>query len=176
MQFIAFEFCSRMANSLEQPSLTYKLHFLSLFRALGTVSKLDRSTTSVIRLTDACASSWGVRNASLLLYAALIQRLFSNKKENHLPLARRTSIVDFFNQYEGLVPSLVEALAAGIGKTEPEALGSVFSVLLLLSLLTMPASSPKAEELASSFYPLVDACASSAVWKVRHNLYAKGCL
>lgn len=111
--------------------------------------------------------SWGVRNASLLLYASLIQRLFSNKRENHLPLARRTSTVDFFSQYEGLVPDFVEALASGIGKTEPEALGSVFSVLLLLSLLATPSSSLRAFDLASSFYPLVDACARSAVWKVR---------
>lgn len=122
-------------------------------------------------LTDRVVS-WGIRNASLLLYASLIQRLFSNRRENHLPLARRTSIVDFFSQYEGLVPDLVEALSSGLERSEPEALGSVFSVLLLLSLLATPSDSSRASELASAFYPLVDACSASPVWKVSHNTYS----
>jgi hypothetical protein len=107
-----------------------------------------------------------VRNASLLLYATLITRVFGNKKENRLPLARRISIVEFFIQYEGLVPDLVGALASGVGKTDPEALGSVFSVLLLLSLLVTRSATSQATSLVDAFYPLVDACAGSPVWKV----------
>lgn len=116
---------------------------------------------------DLCSSaSWGVRNASLLLYAALIQRIFGNKRELNLPLARRVSTVDFFGQYPDLVPVLVSALSAGIDETQPEALGSVFAVLLLLSLLATPSDSRDAQKLATHFYSLVDACASSSVWKV----------
>lgn len=165
-------YCSKTGKWVWPASPTYKRPFRLRYLDLVINSAFDifRYEKKENTLTLASSFSWGVRNASLLLYAALIQRLFSNRKENHLPLARRTSIVDFFSQYNGLVPDLVSALASGIGKTDPESLGSVFSVLLLLSLLATTSASPRAMELVAAFLPLVDACAASSVWKVRIRL------
>lgn len=113
--------------------------------------------------------SWAVRNASLLLYAALIQRVFGTKRE-HLPIDKRPLLTDFFKQHATLhtlvLAELRRHLDTGPTASE-EALGSVFSALLLLSLLAVPDNSPAAaEELAAPFLPFIERYSVSPVWKV----------
>lgn len=110
--------------------------------------------------------SWHVRNASLLLYAALTQRVFGQRKE-HIPLHRRISTTTFFAQFRTLHPVLVRQLRDHHQHTTPEALGSVFSTLLLLSLVQTPSDSEEARSISQPFLPFVESCSRSPVWKVR---------
>lgn len=100
----------------------------------------------------------------MLLYAALIQREFGTKRE-HLSLARRPSLFDFFSRFSSLLPLLLSELGrASSGEAAAEGLGSVFSVLLLLSLLQSPSAD---SHWSRPFETYVEKCRKSKVWKVR---------
>jgi len=63
---------------------------------------------------------------------------------------------------------LLAELEKNHSSTSTEALGSVFSALLLLALLGTSDNSPPQMELVDPFLPYVEACLQSSVWKVGH--------
>ena len=127
---------------------------------------MTRMALQLGRVLTRLRSSWHVRNASLLLYAALIQRVFGQRKE-HVPLHRRISSTTFFAQFRTLHPVLVQQLRDHHQHTTPEALGSVFSTLLLLSLIQTPNNGEEARAISQPFLQYVESCSRSPVWKVR---------
>ncbi|KAK4700043.1 thyroid adenoma-associated protein, partial [Phenoliferia sp. Uapishka_3] len=121
--------------------------------------------------------NWICRNAAMMLYAALVTRVFNARRTNldrdHASLVQRVGIAEFFGKY----PSLHEVLRSELEFSSREHLddlptanlhSSLFSVLMLLSLLQTPnrvdASAPST---ADAFLPFVKACSKSRVWKIR---------
>ncbi|GAA5888047.1 hypothetical protein JCM5296_005415 [Sporobolomyces johnsonii] len=127
------------------------------------------------------STNWICRNVAMLLFAALITRAFGARRTNldrdHVSLSKRMTIDDFFGRYPTLKGVLRDELERGWKESLDELPSSnlhssLFSILMLLSLLQTPHSVASSihdstPSFAEPFIPLVTACAQSRVWKIR---------
>ncbi|GAA5941468.1 hypothetical protein JCM10213_006094 [Rhodosporidiobolus nylandii] len=123
--------------------------------------------------------NWILRNVAMMLFASLTTRALNARRTNldrdPGSLARRLSVDEFFGRY----PALRSVLRQQLERAWKESLedspssnlhSSLFSILMLLSLLQTPKrveSAPSEPSLVEPFIPLVKQCASSRVWKIR---------
>ncbi|GAA5994531.1 hypothetical protein JCM5350_006387 [Sporobolomyces pararoseus] len=127
------------------------------------------------------STNWILRNVAMMLFASLITRSFNAKRTNldrdFVSLAKRMTIDDFFGRYPSLKDVLKNELERGWNQSLKEAptsslQSSIFAILMLFSLLQTPnpVESKGADPISSltePVIPLVLACASSRVWKIR---------
>ncbi|GAA6017403.1 hypothetical protein JCM11491_006645 [Sporobolomyces phaffii] len=127
------------------------------------------------------STNWILRNVAMMLFASLITRSFNAKRTNldrdHVSLAKRMTIDDFFGRYPTLKVVLRDELERGWTQSLKEAStsslqSSIFAILMLISLLQTPnpvkaAGLDPIASLTEPLIPLVTACASSRVWKIR---------
>ncbi|GAA5873994.1 hypothetical protein JCM16303_002654 [Sporobolomyces ruberrimus] len=127
------------------------------------------------------STNWILRNVAMMLFASLITRSFNARRTNldrdHVSLAKRMTIDDFFGRYPSLKTVLRDELERGWNQSLKEAptsslQSSIFAILMLISLLQTPnpvdsAGGGPILSLTEPIIPLVTACASSKVWKIR---------
>ncbi|GAA6058973.1 hypothetical protein JCM10212_001683 [Sporobolomyces blumeae] len=127
------------------------------------------------------STNWILRNVAMMLFSSLITRAFNAKRTNldrdYASLSKRLTIDDFFGRYPTLRNVLRDELERGWNESQNELptsslQSSIFAILMLLSLLQTPdsvetAGVQSAPSLAEPFHALVEACASSRVWKIR---------
>ncbi|GAA5960789.1 hypothetical protein JCM3765_000817 [Sporobolomyces pararoseus] len=127
------------------------------------------------------STNWILRNVAMMLFASLITRSFNAKRTNldrdYVSLAKRMTIDDFFGRYPSLREVLKNELERGWNQSLKEAptsslQSSIFAILMLFSLLQTPnpvesAGADPISSLTEPMIPLVTACASSRVWKIR---------
>ncbi|GAA6027127.1 hypothetical protein JCM8097_002413 [Rhodosporidiobolus ruineniae] len=124
--------------------------------------------------------SWILRNVAMMLFASLTQRALNARRINldrdATSLARRLSMEEFFGRYPALKGVLRDELERGWKESLEDSPSSnlhssLFSILLLLSLLQTPkkigSAASSGSSLAAPFIPLVKQCAKSRVWKIR---------
>ena len=123
------------------------------------------------------SANWICRNVALLLYGTLVTRAFSatrtNLSRDAASLTKRLTVTDFFGRYPRLHDFLLHELEVASREhlddlPSADLHSSLFSVLMLLSLLQSPNRvDPGAESLSDPFVGVVEACATSRVWKIR---------
>ncbi|GAA5899201.1 hypothetical protein JCM6882_009282 [Rhodosporidiobolus microsporus] len=122
--------------------------------------------------------NWILRNVAMMLFASLTQRALNPRRINldrdPVNLSRRLSMDEFFGRYPALKQVLREELERGWKESLEDSPSSnlhssLFSILMLLSLLQVPKRLATSSEpsLAEPFLPLVKKCISSRVWKIR---------
>lgn len=122
---------------------------------------------------------WPIRNAALLLYSALIQRVFSSRnRKSEAGITHkwsgRLSRTDFFQAYPSLEPLLLQELrhsveSGSLHATNTADQSSLFAVLLLLSKLATPVRLPEESFADDELLLSVRQCFGSRVWKVRFH-------
>ncbi|GAA5933380.1 tRNA methylation protein TRM732 [Sporobolomyces koalae] len=128
------------------------------------------------------STNWILRNVAMMLFSSLITRAFNARRTNldrdWVNLGNRMTIDDFFGRYPTLKVVLRDELERGWKESLKQAptsslQSSIFAILMLISLLQTPNSVETAGQedpitsLTTPFVPLVTACASSRVWKIR---------
>ena len=104
-----------------------------------------------------------MRNGSLLLYSALVYRSFGARK-NLTTINKRVALSEFFGSNSTLIDLFQQELVLRVESTTSESLGSVFAILLVLSLLSASATS---SYIVDALRPAVDTYTASSVWQVR---------
>jgi hypothetical protein len=92
------------------------LLLLLLLRLLNVGSDLDQYVAKAVELsvTGFKSSRWAVRNSSMMVFAAVVQRALDNEK-NDSGGARAATTLEFFSRFPGLFPFLLSELAAVTG-------------------------------------------------------------
>ncbi|SCV70448.1 BQ2448_1842 [Microbotryum intermedium] len=154
---------------------TLRTAFLDAKLTNGVAPYIERGF--LISISLFWSSNWICRNVAMMTYAALVTRAFTPRRTNlnrdHASLQIRMSTADFF----GRLPSLHGVLKSELERSTKDNLddlptsdlhSSLFSVLMLLSLLQSPNQvGSSSDALADPFIPIVRACATSRVWKIR---------
>lgn len=118
---------------------------------------------------------WPTRNAALLLYSALVQRVFSSRRATNetSAWASRVSRNDFFRDYPALEQALQQELSLCLLGHEEVTTGdqqsSLFAILLLLSKLATPSRGTQQTFSSDILLLQVQKGLQSKVWKVRRS-------
>ena len=104
-----------------------------------------------------------MRNGSLLLYSALVYRSFGSRK-NLTTVNKRVALSEFFGSNSTLFDLFRQELTSRAESATSASLGSVFAILLVLSLLSASASS---SHIVDALRPAVATYTASSVWQVR---------
>lgn len=154
---------------------TLRMMFLETKLGLAILPHAERGFILAIKCFR--SSFWPTRNAALLLYSALVQRVFASSSkalgnERSLKWATRTPRGDFFRSYPSLRPALLQELdlctrAEALNMTDGDSQSCLFAILLLLSLLATPARVHPGTFTEDPFLNCVRRCFGSRVWKVR---------
>lgn len=104
-----------------------------------------------------------MRNGSLLLYSALVYRSFGARK-NLTTVNKRVALSEFFGSNSSLIDLFRQELTSRAESATSESLGSVFAILLVLSLLSASALS---SHIVDALRPAVVTYTASSVWQVR---------
>lgn len=109
---------------------------------------------------------WAIRNSSMMVFSAIVQRAVANEK-NDFANKHSCTPSDFFTNFPNLLPFLLQALrsALGHGMDFEVNLDMLFPVLLLLAKLrpeTVALKEMSTKELVGvdSFVPFIEACSA----------------
>lgn len=157
-----------------------QVHSINTLRSIFLESKLGPAVLPyaergfLLSIHSFRSEFWPTRNAALLLYSALIQRVFSSSSKKSTSessaWAGRPSRNDFFKEYpieNALLQELDHCLQkTGVDATEGDKQSSLFAVLLLLSKLATPTRLPGQTFANDPLLLRVQKCLGSRVWKV----------
>ena len=169
----------RLLGTARNPGETEsRLHCLNILRALFRDAKLGENITSFVEdgvkvaVTGFKSSSWAERNASTLLFSALMTRVFGVKREK-TSLSSKNCLTGkiFFQRYPSLYSFLLAQLSESDCPEQPGVLvvdSAVYPVLLILSrIFPSPAETASSPFPLSAFLPLVEKIRRSPVLQTR---------
>ncbi|KAL7751641.1 hypothetical protein RI367_003107 [Sorochytrium milnesiophthora] len=158
-----------------------QVHALNILRRLFEDAKLgqdvrpytaDALTLSIDKLSSPI---WAVRNCAMMLFTALVNRVFGSKKrrDEHHSMNKITA-KEFFHRYPTLHGVLLGHFSTATASMVPATSGQIklpatlHPVLILLSRLH-PSPLDTANQMFSMdpFVPLIEQCSASSIWKVR---------
>ena len=164
-------------NKLDLP----QVHALNCIKLLFTDSRLGASVLDLIgvglEVSVGCFADplWSVRNAGLMLYTALLNRLFGTRKSrnDYSFTARLYTTERFFNKFPTVREVLLSHLKVGVTGLSSLAEGGLSNttpgvemVYPALSLLARLGVSPDYQEM-EGFKPLILECMRCQIWRVR---------
>ncbi|KXN66154.1 hypothetical protein CONCODRAFT_87570 [Conidiobolus coronatus NRRL 28638] len=154
----------------------HRIHAFNVLKFLLTDAKLGPIISSThteqayqLAIDGFGSSEWGIRNSSIMLFTALLNRTFGSKRtrDEHDAVNRLTGR-EFFGRYPYLLPYLINALELVVEKLEsgthevPEGLYPILTLLTRLSPSVMDGDSN-----LIAFKPLVMMCSKSRIYKIR---------
>ncbi|KNE57648.1 hypothetical protein AMAG_04513 [Allomyces macrogynus ATCC 38327] len=158
-----------------QAAVEVQVNCMNVLRRLFEDSQLAKDASASIgpgfmlairKLTHA---DWGVRNAGLMLFSTLINRIFGSKKvkdERHV--LNKVTGKEFFHRFPALHAFLLEHLGLAAAAEDSGASAALFPLLTLLARMAPSVFDAANAHLSlAAFVPVGMACASSRQWKVR---------
>nr|XP_042902265.1 thyroid adenoma-associated protein homolog [Parasteatoda tepidariorum] len=154
-----------------------EIHALNILRALFRDACLSEalvpfaSEALKIAITGFKSKSWGVRNASTLLFSSVLIRIFGvNRANDEAQKKNRLSGKTFFFYYKDTYSFLKKELenCASMLTQNPYSVSKVptlYPVLLVLGKLYPTPG--EVDPRLNSFIPFLEVCGGSAVWKIR---------
>ncbi|GAA5977823.1 hypothetical protein JCM11641_006083 [Rhodosporidiobolus odoratus] len=153
---------------------TIRTVFLDAKGGLAASQYIERGFLVAISLFF--SPTWILRNVGMMLFATLVTRALNSRRTNldrdAASLSRRLSLDEFFGRYPALEAVLRDELERGWKESLEDSPSStlnssLFSILMLLSLLQTSNRVDSTLSLSAPFVPLVKACGASRVWKIR---------
>ncbi|KAJ3359039.1 hypothetical protein GGF32_009651 [Allomyces javanicus] len=158
-----------------QAAVEVQVNCMNVLRRLFEDSLLAKDASAFIgpgfmlairKLTHA---DWGVRNAGLMLFSTLINRIFGSKKvkdERHV--LNKVTGKEFFHRFPALHTFLLEHLGLAAAAEDSAASAALFPLLTLLARMAPSVFDAANAHLSlAAFVPVGMACAASRQWKVR---------
>ncbi|KNE71473.1 hypothetical protein AMAG_15699 [Allomyces macrogynus ATCC 38327] len=158
-----------------QAAVEVQVNCMNVLRRLFEDSQLAKDAAASIgpgfmlairKLTHA---DWGVRNAGLMLFSTLINRIFGSKKvkdERHV--LNKVTGKEFFHRFPALHAFLLEHLGLAAAAEDSAASAALFPLLTLLARMAPSVFDAANAHLSlAAFVPVGMACAASRQWKVR---------
>ncbi|OZJ04117.1 hypothetical protein BZG36_02864 [Bifiguratus adelaidae] len=170
----------QMALDADQKTDAPQIHAFNILRQIFMDAKLGLDVLPFVAdafklAVDGFASnSWAIRNCSVMLFSALVQRTFGSKKnKDHQNLPNTLTAREFFSRFPSLHPYLLKELELAVQQFKDERHGisvhpKLFPLLTLLSRLH-PSIMEGAENTHTMkpFVPLVRLCSASVIQKTR---------
>lgn len=144
-----------------------QVHALNCMKLLFTDSRLAAATAehmgTSLELAINCFASttWAIRNCGIMLFAALLNRLFGARSSRNSRSALDARV--FFERYPSVRVLLLRNLADAVAELDAVGVEMVYPALSLVARLDYADGYAAMRE----FEPLVVACVRSRVWKVR---------
>ncbi|KAL7269129.1 hypothetical protein RUND412_008219 [Rhizina undulata] len=152
-----------------------QVHALNCMKHLFTDSRLSSATSGLLlgkglELAISCFASpiWAIRNCGIMLFTALLNRLFGTRKSRNdfVYTAESWSTRNFFEKYPAVRNVLIKSLkekVVGLGEDDATSIELLYPALSLLARLDVSPDYPEMQE----FEPPITTCLSSRIWKVR---------
>ncbi|KAJ3363740.1 hypothetical protein GGF31_000897 [Allomyces arbusculus] len=158
-----------------QAAVEVQVNCMNVLRRLFEDSQLAKDASASIgpgfmlairKLTHA---DWGVRNAGLMLFSTLINRIFGTKRvkdERHV--LNKVTGKEFFHRFPVLHAFLLEHLGLAAAAEDSASSAALFPLLTLLARMAPSVFDAANAHLSlAAFVPVGMTCAASRQWKVR---------
>jgi hypothetical protein len=172
--------CRRYLNSIFQQlfelasccEITVQVNSINILRRLFEDSSLARDVSPYISQGFAICikklnhSDWAVRNGSLMMFSALVSRIFGCKKyHNERHAINKVTGKEFFRRFPLMYQELQAELEASL---QSDDINTLFPILTLLSRLAPSGLETEGSEFNLNFFvPKVMLCSRSKMWKIR---------
>ncbi|CAG9815559.1 unnamed protein product [Phaedon cochleariae] len=131
----------RACENTEVSNVEYRMHSLNVLRAMFRHSRLGEMVSGyigqgvIVAINGFKSDTWGIRNSSTLLYAALITRIFGVQRtqdSEDVCIKNRLTVRIFFLRYPELFQFLLDQLSEECKKSNSLLLHPVLTILARL--------------------------------------------
>ncbi|XP_050296471.1 uncharacterized protein LOC126736248 isoform X2 [Anthonomus grandis grandis] len=149
-----------------------RMHCLNVLRAIFRHSKLGELVASyvargvILAIGGFKSESWGVRNSSTLLYAALMTRMFGVQRTSdpdQLCIKNKLTVKVFFTRYQQLHRFILASLAEECQNKSSLILQPILMILARL----YPSNFDEGSSQVSEYLPYIDICLSNPEYRTR---------
>ncbi|CAG8438374.1 10147_t:CDS:10 [Diversispora eburnea] len=167
------------SNDIEQTVDLPQVHAFNILRTIFMNAILGKDILSyvsdgfVLAIKGFSSLSWAIRNCSVMLFSALLQRTFGTKKtkDEHHSINKLTGR-EFFSRYPALHSFLLGELKVAVDQlinkfNRSEVHPGLYPILTLLSRLHPSLMESTTVLNMVPFVPLVMSCSSSPIYKTR---------
>eukprot|EP01039_Chlorochromonas_danica_P006011 gene6011-6621_t len=138
------------------------VHALNVLRIIMLDSHFGPELDNFLSETFMCAvkgfrsEHWAIRNSSMMVFSATIQRSISREK-NDSANASSVTAIDYFSRYKDLLPFLALELEEAVQREAKEEYDVLYPILLLFAKFRAPLTLPTAiSEEGINFQPVLD--------------------